>query len=148
MVTILLLLFPAVATGIVLPPAAVAPRLLPAPQPRLGLQPVRRFVQEQHLLAAALQMGLVRGSADVIGQAMHGDVVDPVHCLAMVLTGLTTSGVGGALWLRHLETSVGPCSVDDGMAGCVLRKTALDFMCWSPSVISANLFFVSLLTVR
>ena len=146
MVTMLLLLFPAVATGIVIPPAAVAPRLLPAPQP--SLQRVRSFVQEQHLLAAALQMGVVRGSADMIGQAIHGDAVDPVHLLAMVLTGLTISGVGGALWLRHLETSVGPCSVDDGMAGCVLRKTALDFMCWSPCVISANLFFVSLLTVR
>ena len=54
MVTMLLLLFPAVATGIVIPPAAVAPRLLPAPQP--SLQRVRSFVQEQHLLAQSLEM--------------------------------------------------------------------------------------------
>ena len=71
-------------------------------------------------------------------------VVDLVHLAAMVLAGVTISGAGGAVWLRHLEGQLGPT---DG-APSVLRKSVLDYVCWAHVVNAANLCLVSLLPAR
>lgn len=137
--------------GIVLPPSA--PRRLPQPTAPAVSEGVfasyRKVASEHYILTAAVQMGAVRGSADVVAQLMHKqslsiDCIDGGHVAAMVLTGLTVSGIGGAVWLRHLEERLG---ATDGV-GSLLRKCALDYVCWAPVVNSANLLLVSLLTVR
>lgn len=137
--------------GIVLPSSRVAaPRLRPPSVPLTPLAGVllddyRAFVREHYVATAALQMGAVRGVADLVGQHMHGaQTIDLVHLAAMVVAGLTVSGAGGALWLRHLEGALGQT---DG-APSVLRKSVLDYVCWAPVVNAANLCIVSLLTAR
>ena len=103
------------------------------------------LTREHYLPVASLQMGVVRGTADLIGQHMHGaNVIDGMHAGAMVITGLSISGAGGAAWLRHLERALGP---SEGKAGGVLLKTVLDYVCWAPVVNTANLFTVSLFMV-
>lgn len=109
------------------------------------LDDYRRHASEHYVATAAVQMGVVRGVADLVGQHLHGaQSVDLVHLAAMVLAGVTISGAGGAVWLRHLEGQLGPT---DG-APSVLRKSMLDYVCWAPVVNAANLCLVSLLTVR
>ena len=140
--------------GIVLPASRVAaPHLRPSssvPMTPLGdnagwLDDYRRHASEHYVATAAVQMGVVRGVADLVGQHLHGaQSVDLVHLAAMVLAGVTISGAGGAVWLRHLEGQLGPT---DG-APSVLRKSVLDYVCWAPVVNAANLCLVSLLTVR
>ena len=139
--------------GIVLPASRVAaPHLRPSfsvPMTPLGgagwLDDYRRHASEHYVATAAVQMGVVRGVADLVGQHLHGaQSVDLVHLAAMVLAGVTISGAGGAVWLRHLEGQLGPT---DG-APSVLRKSMLDYVCWAPVVNAANLCLVSLLTAR
>ena len=142
------------SVGIVVPSTTrAAPRqLLPPPQPLPVVPEVhgafrayRRLTQEHYVATAAVQMGVVRGVADVLGQHLHGAAsIDGVHVAAMMVTGLSVSGAGGAMWLRHLESRLGP---SDGTTS-VLRKTVLDYTCWAPTVNCANLLLVSLLTVR
>ena len=43
------------------------------------------------------------------------------------------------IWLRHLENAIGSSK------GTVLTKTALDYLCWAPTVNAANLFLVPIL---
>ena len=138
--------------GIVLPVSKVAaPHLRPSSLPTTPadnggvgwLDDYRRFASEHYVATAACQMGAVRGVADLVGQHLQGATsVDPVHLAAMILAGLTISGAGNAVWLRHLERRIGPT---DG-APSVLRKSALDYVCWAPVVNAANLLCVSLLT--
>ena len=138
--------------GIVLPSSGVAaPRLRPPSVPLTPLRGAgwlddyRAFVREHYVATAAIQMGAVRGVADLVGQHMHhAQTIDLVHLTAMVMAGVTVSGAGGALWLRHLEGKLGPT---DG-APSVLRKSVLDYVCWAPVVNAANLYIVSLLTAR
>ena len=103
------------------------------------------LVEHHYLPLAACQMGIVRLASDCIGQATNGAAFDTTHAFAMAFVGVTVSGTGGALWLRHLEGALGP---SDGSTSMVLRKTAADYLCWAPVVNSANLVIVSLLTVR
>ena len=138
--------------GIVLPSSRVAaPRLRPpsVPLTPLGgagwLDGYQAFVREHYIATAAIQMGAVRGVADLVGQHMHhAQTIDLVHLAAMVVAGVTVSGAGGAMWLRHLEGRLGPT---DG-ASSVLRKSVLDYVYWAPVVNAANLLLVSLLTAR
>lgn len=101
-----------------------------------------RFVQQHYLPLACCQMAVVRGTADLICQAAQQTPVDMAHVLAMAASGFVISGAGGALWLRHLEQSLGPCTERRN----VLLKSGADFACWAPVVITSNLICVSLLT--
>lgn len=101
------------------------------------------FAAEHYVPFAAVQMGVVRLTSDIVAQSTHAAAVDPVHAMAMTVTGITCSGAGGALWLRYLENQVGPN--EDGSRRLVVFKALADYVCWSPTVNSANLFFVSLL---
>ena len=88
-------------------------------------------------------MGVVRGAADLVGQQSQ-HAIDSQHALVMALVGIGMSGCGGALWLRHLERTLGP---SDGPKS-VLTKSCADLLCWGPIVNSANLVLVPLLLVR
>ena len=93
---------------------------------------------------AAVQMACVRFASDCIGQHVgHTAAFDLSHALAMAFTGLAVSGAGGAVWLRYLERQLGP---SDGAHLLVLKKAAIDYVCWSPTVNAANLFLVPFLT--
>ena len=124
------------------------------------------LAQRHYLPVAAVQMCLVRALSDVVAQAFSAYhtvplqwastvawqcsaagceshfTLDIVHVLAMGLVGLTTSGCGGALWLRHLEAQMGPT---DGSGTVALQKSAADFMCYAPVVNCVNLLLVPLL---
>lgn len=133
---------------------------------------------ERALVLAAVRMGAVRGLSDVLCQAVQTTTtadmghVDLSHVAAMSASGVLLSGAGGVLWvrasylalhafgtlsethiapivscgtqLRQLERSIGPSA---GLS-TVLQKSLLDFVCWSPAVISANMLLVSALMVR
>ena len=68
----------------------------------------RAFAAEHYVPFAAVQMGMVRLTSDLIAQSTHAAVLSPAHAAAMAATGLTCSGAGGALWLRYLENQLGP----------------------------------------
>lgn len=105
------------------------------------------LLERSTLGVVATQASLMRVAGDRTAQAIsiaHGSqaAVHPEHTLAMALIGLVVSGVGGALWLQHLEQFVGPTrgALD------VVRKAALDFTCWAPLANVAYLIGVPLLS--
>ena len=145
---------------------AVAIAATPVAVPPPFFAQMEALAQRHYLPVAAAQMCLVRSLSDVVAQmfAAYHTVplqwastvawqcsaagcesqftLDIVHVLAMGLVGLTTSGCGGALWLRHLEAQMGPT---DGSGVVALQKSAADFMCYAPIVNCANLLLVPLL---
>ena len=68
------------------------------------------------------------------------------HLAAFALAGACTSGVGGALWLRHLEARVGPAALP-ALSGRELAviKALCDCLCYGTTVITLNLLLVPLL---
>uniref|UniRef100_A0A7S2MUW5 Uncharacterized protein n=1 Tax=Haptolina brevifila TaxID=156173 RepID=A0A7S2MUW5_9EUKA len=144
------------------------PRILPAGSPLHQEPPtLLLFIKQHYLPLACTQMAFVRGTADVVSQhiqLLHDvtneniwnlDVATMVavtpslfrainmdHVSAMATTGFFVSGLGGALWLRHLEGALGPSREPRN----VLYKTAADYLCWSPIVITLNIMLVQLLT--
>ena len=92
--------FPVVAV-----PAGAGER---APWPKRLAVAYRRASEVHYLPMAAAQSGLLRGSADAVGQFIsHPSAVDPLHVLAMGTLGFLVSGYGGAAWLMHLESKLG-----------------------------------------
>ena len=132
-----------------------------------GDPPTLTAIASEHYLAlAGTQMMLVRGLSDIIAQfvdAYHEvplgywatisaicssqhcisplDQIDFGHVAVMAVVGFLTSGVGGALWWRHLERHFGPSAPS-------LHKVAADYTFWAPTVIAANLVFVPVLCGR
>lgn len=102
------------------------------------------LTKTHYLPLAALQMGAVRLASDVVAQSSHAGAFDPQHALAMACTGLCVSGIGGALWLRHLESALG--SYDGSQHRPVVAMALADLACWSPIANTANLMLVPLLT--
>jgi hypothetical protein len=124
------------------------------------------FAKDHYLPLAMVQMGVVRTASDIVAQsysAYHAVplrwlptvaeqcsaagcesvfALDSTHILAMALVGATTSGLGGAIWLRHLEARLGPTG---GSMRKAVRKALTDVCCWGLSVNAANLFLVPLL---
>ena len=110
---------------------------------RKAMSQYRRASEAHYLPMAAAQSGLLRGGADALGQMLtHPAHFDPGQTAAIATIGLLVSGLGGAVWLRHLETKLGSgtSTVD------VLRKTFTDYTCWAPCANSAYLFLVPLMT--
>ena len=107
-----------------------------------------RLAAEHYIPFASVQMGVGRFAADIVGQTTQQNVpFDATHALALGLTGLTLSGAGGALWMRHLEKTLGPNPVSGpDRYSMVLQKCAFDFVCWGSTVNAANLFLVPVLT--
>lgn len=100
-----------------------------------------QLCQEHFLPMAALQSGVLRGGADVVGGiGLHQGGFE--HALAMATLGAAVSGWGNALWLRVLEGRYGADTTPD----VVLRKTATDYILWAPLANSAYLFGLPLLT--
>lgn len=107
-------------------------------------------------------MGLVRCLSDLVSQAhvAYSEVplrwcttvavestaagcvtsfdLDITHLAAFTLAGACTSGIGGALWLRHLENRL-PSTTRPFV------KTLTDLACYSPTIVSTNLLLVPLL---
>ena len=126
------------------------------------------FANEHYLVTAAAQMGLVRCMSDTFAQtysAFHSVpvrwastvsaiecsaagcqappfVLDVTHVGAFALAGACVSGIGGALWLRHLESRLGPA---EGSTSLAAVKALCDCLFWGTSAISMNLFLVPLL---
>lgn len=148
-------------------PAFAAPITQTVAEPPLGLaDQLAALAQEHYYPMAAVQMAVVRCSSDVFAQwytAYHGvplrwlhTVVyecsragctssfefDFAHLAAMGLIGLTTSGLGGAMWLRHLEAQLGPTN---GATDVAVQKSLADYVCWGSTVNAANLLLVPLL---
>lgn len=101
-----------------------------------------RVLSETHYLPmAATQSGLLRGAADGVGQALTHGSVDPVHVGIVATIGFIISGLGGAIWLRHLDSKLGSGTHNT----LVLRKTLTDYTCWAPVANSCWLLLVPLL---
>jgi hypothetical protein len=121
--------------------------------------------REHYYSAAAAQMCAVRVVSDVFAQCYstyHGVplrymtavvaechsagcgsfVFDSTHTFAMGAVGLTTSGIGGAAWLRYLEAHLGPTR---GSKKLAVQKATADFLLYAPLVNAANLALVPLL---
>jgi hypothetical protein len=147
--------------------AVVRPAIIAAPQQNAHptFVSLAKLAREHYLPVAAAQMGIVRGLSDVVAQTMvaYSSVplrwaptvamqctagncasfsLDIGHAAAMALVGLTTSGCGGALWLRHLESRLGPTA---GSTRLGVQKSLADYTCWAPVVNSLNLMLVPLL---
>ena len=126
--------------GVVTAPAGTKNRAI---SPKRLAVAYRRASEEYYLPMAAAQSGLLRGSADALGQfIVHPAAVDPLHVAAMGTLGFLVSGYGGAVWLRHLERKLGSGTAPSD----VLRKTFTDYTCWAPCANSAYLFLVPLMT--
>lgn len=107
---------------------------------------IRAAASAQPLALAAAQAGALRCLGDRVAQELHfdrGDLasINIQHIAAMGLVGVL-SGSGGFLWLNHLERMLG----ESKGAADVLRKSALDFLCWAPVANCMYLFGVPLLT--
>lgn len=126
-------------------PPEKAPFELPGPAP--FLHQALTFAEQQPLVLAGVQAGMLRCVGDRVAQQLYiyrGELagLDPQHIAAMGLVGLFVSGCGGFLWLNHLESTLGATK---GPAD-VLRKTVTDFLCWAPIANCMYLFCVPFLT--
>jgi hypothetical protein len=156
---------PAAPLGVVRPPGLRAPAVaVPSAPVPLATQ-LAALAKEHYYPMAMAQMCFVRVSSDVFAQwySAYHDVplrwlhtvvlecsasgcssqflFDFGHLAAMGLAGITTSGLGGALWLRYLESRLGPT---DGATDVAVSKCVADYVCWGSTVNAANLLLVPL----
>ena len=97
---------------------------------------------EHYLLMASAQTAALRGAADCWGQHIRlANTVDLQHAAHMAIIAALVSGLGGAMWRRHLEHQLGSCE----SARNVLTKTACDYTLWAPFANSAYIVGLPLL---
>jgi len=102
-------------------------------------------VATKHYLAtAAASSGILRAGADLAGQCARDGAADPTHTLSMAAVATVVSGLCGAQWMRHLDSTLGDSTAES--AGLVAAKAFADYTCFAPCANSAYLFLLPLLT--
>jgi hypothetical protein len=106
-----------------------------------------RLVSVHPLAVSATQAATLRIVGDRLSQGIslyRGEIagIDLQHMLAMGLVAAFASGLGGFLWLNHLDRALGESKGPMDVA----TKCACDFIFWAPIANCAYLFGVPLLT--
>ena len=88
-------------------------------------------VATKHYLAtAAASSGILRAGADLAGQCARDGAADPTHTLSMAAVATVVSGLCGAQWMRHLDSTLGDSTAES--AGLVAAKAFADYTCFAP----------------
>lgn len=109
----------------------------------------RSWAQDNYLLAAAVQAGILRSLANLVAQmVMVSNKCEEEVRLSTVLSmgalGATVSGLGGASWQRMLERRLGR-SVGRGHARHVAMQAAANLLFWAPLANTVYILGLSLL---
>jgi len=109
----------------------------------------RSWAQENYLLAAAVQAGVLRSVANLVAQLVmvSNNCEEEVRLstvLSMGALGASVSGLGGASWQRMLERRLGR-SVGRGHARHVAMQAAVNLLFWAPLANTVYILGLSML---